>query len=55
MRRSSNGKQLNTTKGGRYHFKFIYYKQDEIVPGKLRMDTAFSYDYSQLVLGKQII
>ena len=55
MRRSSNGKQLNTTEGGRYHFYFIYCEQDGIVPGKQLMDTAFSYDYSRLVLGKRII
>ena len=53
MRRSSNGKQLNTTKGDRYHF--IYDEQDGIVSEKQLMDTAFSYDYSRLVLGKQII
>ena len=55
MRRSSNGKQLNRTEGGRYHFQFIYYEQDGIVPGKQVMDTAFSYDYSRPVLGKQVI
>ena len=54
VRRSSNGKQLNTTEGGRYYFWFIYYEQDGIVPGKQLMDTAFPYDYSRLVLGKQI-
>ena len=33
----------------------MYYEQDGIVPGKQLVNTAFSYDYSRLVLGKQVI
>ena len=37
------------------HFWPRLYEQDGIVSGKQLMDTAFSYDYSRLVLVKQII
>ena len=50
MSRSSNGKQISTTEGGRYHFYFIYYEKDGIARGKQLMDTAFYYDYSRLVI-----
>ena len=46
---------LAQRKGGRYHFWFIYYDQDRIVPEKQVMDAAFSYDYYRFVLRKQII